>query len=289
MHRFVRIPLAWLDREESVVFQLGHIPAPSENKIPYLENWTRARAVVAARPPFVRTAITDPLPSFLEARGKQFCERADVKQAMQGLDWQLRMIDLSTVLAFQKQIMLEQIESRVATQTQEDLDGLFSLAFPDEKNEDLTAAMDYSAKSTTFTSLNPNLNIAFQGAADVVISQVAGQPPRAMKMFGFIVSIRPSFIQAVEYHGRLFIRDGYHRCVGLLQGGITRVPAILVQARTFQQLGCNGPGFLREEVLLGERPAFLKDLLDDTVAATVQQVVTRKVVRIRAEEFTLQL
>lgn len=289
MFRSVRIPLAWLDREESVIFQLGHIPAPDEDKGPYLENWARAKAVAAMRPPFIRTAVTDALPSSLEARGKVFCERADVKQAMHGLDWQLRMIDLSSVLAFQKQIMMEEVELRVAGNTQEDLDGLFSLAFPDEKNEDLSAAMDYSAKSTTFTSLNPNLNVAFQGAADVVISQSPGQPPRAMKMFGFIVSVRPSFIQAVEYHGRLFIRDGYHRCVGLVQKGIVHVPAILVQARTFQQLGCNGPGFLREEVLLGERPAFLRDFLDDTVSATVQQVVTRKVVRIRADEFTLQL
>src|SRR5271157_2096951 len=289
MFRSVRIPLAWLDREESVVFQLGHIPAPDEDKAPHLENWARARAIVAMRPPFARTAVTDPPPPSLEARGKQFGERPDVKQAMHGLDWQLRMIDLSSVLAFQKQIMMEEIDLRVAGNSQEDLDGLFSLAFPDEKNGDLSAAMDYSARSTTFTSMNPNLNVDFQGAADVVISQLPGQPPRAMKMFGFIVSVRPSFIQAVEYHGRLFIRDGYHRCVGLIQKGIVQVPAILVQARSFQQLGCNGPGFLREEVLLGERPAFLRDFLDDTVSATVQQVVTRKVIRIRADEFTLQL
>jgi hypothetical protein len=289
MFRSVRVPLAWLDREESVVFQLGHIPGPNEDKAPCIEKWARAKAAVALRPQFTNTAVIEPLPASLEARGQKFIERPDLKQAMQGLEWHLRMVDLSTVLAFQKQIMMEQIEARVEGMTAEDLDGLFSLAFPDEKNEDLTASMDYAARSTTFTSLNPNLNVAFQGAADVAIPQVAGQPPKAMKMFGFIISIRPSFIQAVEYHGRVFIRDGYHRCLGLLRKGITRVPAIMVHARTFQQLGCNGPGFLREEILLSERPPFLRDLLDDSVSTSVQQVVTRKVVRIRADEFTLEL
>ncbi|HMF79721.1 MAG TPA: hypothetical protein VK604_28930 [Bryobacteraceae bacterium] len=75
MFRSVRVPLAWLDREESVVFQLGHIPGPAEDKTPYLQNWARAKAVVAMRPPFTNTADTEPLPACLEAREQQFCER----------------------------------------------------------------------------------------------------------------------------------------------------------------------------------------------------------------------
>ena len=48
--------------------------------------------------------------------------------------------------------------------------------------------------------------------------------------FGFIVSAQPSRLEIVVVDGIPVLRDGYHRAVGLLECGITVVPALLAPA-----------------------------------------------------------
>jgi len=49
------------------------------------------------------------------------------------------------------------------------------------------------------------------------------------------------------------------------------------------------PGFLPYEILFGERPPMLTDFLDDAVSVSTNQKATRKVVRITAEEFLVEV
>jgi hypothetical protein len=289
MPNAVRTPLAWLKPDEAVAYLLGGTAEAQQDTTPFLAKWGKARSALDARPPHAATSLTQALPPELVEMGAQFRERPEVKLMFQGYEWDLRMIDLSTVLAFQKQILTEEIDGRVANNTADDLVGLFRVGLPEEKNESLLTAVDQSSRAFTITSLNPNLSIMSMASAELPSSQVPGGTAKQTKVYGFVITVKPSFLTAVEYRGRLYIRDGYHRSYGLIKKGIHQVPAIVVQAKNFKQMGANGPAFLPEEVIFGERPLMLRDYLDDEVSATVQYRVPRKVIRVRAEEYVLPL
>jgi hypothetical protein len=89
------------------------------------------------------------------------------------------------------------------------------------------------------------------------------------------------------YQGRSFLRDGYHRAVGLLRAGISQVPAIVFDAPSFQYISPT-PALFDHEVAFSDRAPELADFWDDSVSADSLQPAVRKVVHIRAEEFVVQ-
>ncbi len=127
------------------------------------------------------------------------------------------------------------------------------------------------------------------GASEIDVAIAPGQPAARQNFIGFTMNFGSPFVQIAEYNGRWFVRDGYHRCFGLLRRGVTRVPCVFVRPRSFPELGAAAPSFFPYEVLFGERPPFLRDFLDDSVAVTARQAAQRKVVRIRAEEFIVAI
>jgi hypothetical protein len=64
---------------------------------------------------------------------------------------------------------------------------------------------------------------------------------------------------------------------------------VFVRARSFDELGANQPVFIKPEVLFGDRLPFMKDFLDVGVSATAQQKDIRKILRVSAQEFSIQL
>jgi hypothetical protein len=116
------------------------------------------------------------------------------------------------------------------------------------------------------------------------LANINGQP-----FYGFSIGFGFPFVQVVEYQGRWFIRDGYHRSFGLLKRGADRIPCLLIRARDAQQFGGTAPDHIRGEILFGVRPPFLKDFLDDEVSASATRPLTGKVIRIAASEFNIHL
>src|SRR5437899_9406713 len=68
-------------------------------------------------------------------------------------------------------------------------------------------------------------------------------------VFGFIVKHYPSFVQVVDYNGRRFLRDGYHRCYGLLAKGSTTIPCVSIQSNTLKQTGPDQVGFFTKNAI----------------------------------------
>jgi hypothetical protein len=133
------------------------------------------------------------------------------------------------------------------------------------------------------------LRVSGHAATELNVAAAPNQPTVPFKFCGFLINHGVSLLQVVEYSGRWFIRDGYHRAYGLLRKGITRIPCIFIRAANFQQTGADQPAFIRYETLFGLRPPFLRDFLLNEVSATVQQRAVRKVVRVAAEEFVVEV
>jgi hypothetical protein len=80
--------------------------------------------------------------------------------------------------------------------------------------------------------------------------------------------------------------DGYHRSFGLLNRGISRVPAIFRHAENFEDLGVPH-GMLPQAQWLGTRPPRLDDYLVDEVAETVNVPAAQRLIVVQALESTL--
>jgi len=69
-----------------------------------------------------------------------------------------------------------------------------------------------------------------------------------------------------------------------LQAGVHRVPAVVIFARTIEELGATESWFFAEDQLFSDRPPRVMDFLEDDLVLRYQRTALRKVIRIRVEE-----
>ncbi len=194
------------------------------------------------------------------------------------------MVDLRKTLSFQKVISVEGLDERLANVSN---DSLVDLCLPRQQAmPPLGAFTDADGKGFTVSSVNPNLRIAAGQLSDALVSPSPGLPPVKMQAITLLVFMGMSYLQVVQYRGRSFIRDGYHRAAGLLRRGVFVVPCIFIEAQSFEQIGTSAGSFTYE-TLFGERPPKLSDFWDDEVGGSIEQIAVKKVVRVRGEEFVV--
>lgn len=287
MRRPVQVLLAWLDRMEAISALLGfRLPAEGEDVSVHATTYEAQRAALLARPAFVPAPLAiDPLPASIAERGEATLRT--LRPAIETRDVATRLsagiVDLSRLLSFQKAVNLEHITQRVAAAAPDDWDALAELCLPAAApDEELSGTFDRDGHGVTITSLNPNLRVS-------PVRTVTAPDGTASRVIGFTLMFGTPHVHVVEYSGRWFLKDGYHRCYGLLARGITRVPAIVERARSFADVHGGGATLISQEYLLGAHPPVLGDFHDPALSATVSQQVLRKVVRIRAEEFVVNV
>lgn len=277
--RDTRLLLAWMERNEAVTQLLGHFPQAGEDVSAEIQRWQLATTHLSKRPEYNAPFPTlSPLPPELVSRGEAFLARQDVKQSFLGWDYTVGVADLRKVLSFQKTVTVE-TPDRAAGLDLSDPSVLFSLCLPDPSVAALAGTADLDQKGISFLSGNPNLRV--MGGTSTVLN---GFP-----FYGFTVGYGLPFLQVVEYEGRWFIRDGYHRCYALLRRGVTEIPCLFVRAANILQFGGVAPQFFIWDTIFGSRPPYLTDFLNDDVTATVRRQASGKVIRIVAQEFTVQL
>lgn len=289
--RQIRFLLAWMSREEAIATFLGRAALATDDVTDYVARWDGARQALSDREEFNLAApILEELPPDLTDRANAFRQRPDVLSAFQGLDWTVGIANLNNVLGFQKTIAVDHAIDRVAVIEDNDFPSLFSISLPDPAPPmNLDFAADPDQKALTFSSPNPNLRLGGHMIQQVEVPAAPGQNAQTFSVAGFIIHHDAPFVQIAEFNGRWFVRDGYHRCFGFLSRGIRRIPCIFVRARSFEELGANKPVFVSPELLFGPKPPFLTDFLDDLLSAPTQHRDIRKILRVSAQEFMIQL
>jgi len=185
-------------------------------------------------------------------------------------------------------VTLERINERLGNIQGEQWDELFSLCLPNiPPLEELRFASQIEERAFTISTTNPNLRILTPMQGVVALAPDPNTPARNFPHVGFAIDFGTPFVQIVEFQQRWYVRDGYHRCYGLMQRGIYRIPCVFVRARNFAETGANRPGFIAQEALLGPHPPLLSDFLDDTFSINTQQPSMVKVVRVVAQEFAV--
>jgi hypothetical protein len=168
---------------------------------------------------------------------------------------------------------------------------LFELCLPEHQPLPPTGAIiDLDGKGMTVSALNPNLRIIGNHVSEAQVNIAPGAPSMKAMALTLLVNMGNSYLQVVRYNDRYFVRDGYHRAVGLLRENIDVAPCIVIEARNFDQDVVLGQPhtFLPYEVLYGSHPPRLTDFWDEAASRAVTRLATRKVIRIRGDEFLVQ-
>jgi len=193
--------------------------------------------------------------------------------AMRAEGWDIAMVDLDRVVAFQPNVFTDTATERVAGLDRDDLRSIAELTLPINDTAPVSVQYDELKQAYTITSRNPNLR---------VVGTVGGPQPDGTLGFGFKIAVAAPFIQVARFQGRLVLRDGYHRCFGLLSRGITRVPAYIRDFDTTENLA--PAGMLPQSTWLGDRPPLLRDYHDDRVAESVRLPAQHRMIVIHALE-----
>ncbi len=197
--------------------------------------------------------------------------RVNVNRDCRGLDWKLAVIDLSKLLAFQRRVSVE-CDSGLLLQDSENWEQLISFAFP-ERKADFAFSINTGHSEAVIRSTNPDLKLVIDpplpaGTLSLALSIDLGSP----------------FIEAAHYNGRWFLRDGYHRAHSLLKIGIHRVPAVVIWAKTIEELGTVYPWFFDQTVLFSDHPPRLIDFHDRELAIHYRRPMREKIIRVSVEE-----
>jgi hypothetical protein len=282
--RSARVLLGWLPPKDAVNQLLGRNPMPQEDLAAVHRLIASTRSAVLSRP---ATVIGDPVGAGDRSLLDQVASRPEVHAAFADVPWRIEWVDLTRVLSVQKMITTDGLELRVAEATT-DPAALVELCLPAAQPvPPLGAFGDPDSHGFALSSLNPNLRVVGSNVSEALVSASPQLPPQKVQAFTFFVSMGASYVQVAQYQGRSFLRDGYHRAAGLLRAGIKRVPAVVMDAPSFQFI-TSAPGLFDHEVAFSDRAPRLADFWDDSVSADALQPAVRKVVRIRAEEFVVQ-
>lgn len=230
----------------------------------------RTEEVLASRPAWdARSAIVHEIPAHLQEMLGLIAGRDDLQAEFQGLVWELGVVDLRLLVSFQRRLVLrdEFVESQdVAWSSRIDL------AFPPHRSSYFAHMLSHNG--LTLISENPDLTLRLHTKPDKELP------------FGLTIHHGSPFMEVGVYRGRWFLRDGYHRAYRLLRSGIVEMPAVIVHARTLEELGANQPWFFPEQVLFQNRPPLATDFQCDELLVRWRRPVRRKVIRIAiTEEF----
>lgn len=282
--RSTRVLLGWLPPKDAVGQLLCRNPTPQDDLTSVNQMIVAARSAVALRP---ATTIGDPVVTGDRGLLDRIAKRPEVRASFADVPWRIEWVDLTRVLSVQKMITTDGLGLRVA-EAAGDPAALAELCLPTTQPlPPLGAFGDQDGHGFALSSLNPNLRVVGSNIAEALVSPSPEVPPQKVQAFTFFVSLGASYVQVARYHGRSFLRDGYHRAAGLLRAGVTRIPAVVIDAPSFQFVA-PAPGLFDHEVAFSDRAPRLADFWDDSVSADALQPEVRKVVRLRAEEFAVQ-
>jgi hypothetical protein len=202
-------------------------------------------------------------------------QRPELRQEYEGLDWTLGIVDLRRVLAFQRRLVFDSKFKLLQLPTQNNWTDLLVFSFGAARSTKYRLVHhgnDERCSKFSFQSSNPDLQLRL----------IEGTQPLDHSPFSLYGG--SPFFEVAEFHGRWFLRDGYHRAYRLLEAGIYHIPAVVINARTMEEVGATQSCFFAEEQLFSSRPPRVVDFLDDHLVLHYQRRKFKKVIRISIEE-----
>jgi hypothetical protein len=276
IRRPARALIGWMRPGDAHWFLQSSVSGPTAE--PLIQTAQRARQAVATRPAGIdQDQLIASAPTEL-ADHIRALHASPASGPLRAEGWYVELVDLTRVCAFQPVVYSDQARERVEQIDENSLASIAAVTLPLTQSDPLPIQYDHIRQTWIIISANPNLRI---------IGNVGPIPVSAGgTALGFGVVAWPSFMQVGRYRGRHYLRDGYHRALGLLSRGITLVPAFVRDITAFEELVSDPRMMLPQDSYRGLRPPILPDYLDDEVSAAIMAPATRKMIIIQALELT---
>lgn len=275
MQRPARVLLGWMTEEQALHFLSGQ-RRDVELNADQREHFRCAQAAVAARKAGIDQsgAVMEP-PAELSAYISAL-QQAPAAKVFFDQGWRVAVIDLEKICSLQTHVFIDHAEERTSGARADNIESLARVSLPLPTEVQLPAQYDQHRQAWMISSPNPNLRI---------VGNWAGAVQPGLMGFGFAVTVLPSFLQVARVQKRYVLRDGYHRAVGFLKQGISKVPTLVRDYAEFEDLGLP-PGLFPPAVYLGERPPRLVDFLSDDVSAEVSLPASQRMIVVHGLELT---
>jgi hypothetical protein len=228
-----------------------------------------ARALLSAR---MAPGCANPVCEEQTRRHRQTLDRhlcrTDLQTEMRGLKWSLGIVDLRPLLAFQRRLSFPAGAPQLSAPAAEDWEALCQFSFAPPHPVACAMLHDRHRRTITLTSANPNLHLRVGSDPSALLAAHPGSP----------------FFEVAHYRGRWFLRDGYHRAYTLLRAGVFLLPAVIIHARTLEEVGAVHPWFFSEAILFSQHPPLVSDFLDPRLTLEYSRPATLTTLRITMEE-----
>lgn len=239
---------------------------------PYLQERTtlsNAGAVIAQRSRFDQSnVVLAQETELLHGAFDPYKKRSDLLSEMSGLSWSLGVVDLRSLVAFQRRLVFPARTDQPSMPIAGDWPALLALSFGSPKSTECEITHDRLSQTVVLRSDNPDLHFRITNDPASPLSVHGGGP----------------FFEVACFRDRWFLRDGYHRAYSLLKDQVFEVPAVIVQASTIEELGANQSWFFPEEVLFSSAPPRVIDFLNDDLVFEYERAALIKTLRITIEE-----
>jgi hypothetical protein len=204
-----------------------------------------------------------------------YTKQTDLQKEYEQLDWEMGVVDLRCLLAFQRRLVFDSQMKLPPIPKEDDWASLFSLSFGSARNTGCSLTVNENAGShSEFILQSSNPDLQLRPLQDVDSSNIL-----PLSLYG-----GSPFFEVAEFRGRWFLRDGYHRAYRLLLAGIHCVPAVVIRARTMDEVGATQPWFFSEKELFSTHPPRVTDFLDGSLVLRYQRPRLVKTIRICIEE-----
>ncbi len=220
------------------------------------------------------SALSNIESSQIEELFSTYAQRKDLQEEYAGLDWTLSVVDLNQLLAFQRRLVFDPEVEQTQIPRQDDWAALFSFSLGSKRTTKYTLNIRSGSENYSdfiMKSNNPDLQVRLSDAT-------------YRDLFPFSLYGGSPFLEVAEFRERWFLRDGYHRTYRLLMAGVHHVPAVVIHARTIDEVGAVQPWFFNEEELFSARPPYVTDFLRSDLVFRYGRQRFIKSIRVRIEE-----
>lgn len=271
---------------------LGFISAQARDeqaldKRQLIEAWGQANDRVAelevAEAGAADNAAIRSLPESLQRLAEKALTSAVLRAAFSSVPTTIGLVDLSTLVVFQKFINLRYVaELRDVLGTDLSPSAVFQLAVPTE-----TVAPPPNigrANQNTWVASSASTDLRFLGPAFLSPDQAPGYPPTgyAAGVLALGVGFGSNVLNAISIGNRLVLHNGSHRAYALYEAGVREVPCVIQTVRRAEELTVIANADIVAAVqrnLTSARPPILRDYFDDRLRTIVP--VPRKFRQVR--------
>ncbi len=207
----------------------------------------------------------------------------DLQHAFHGLDWSLGVVDLRRLLAFQRRLLLDPNGPPfppIHPPQEGNWNALLALAAGQPRGTGHTTTVRRQGVCSENASMQTDI-VLRTGNPDVcvLVDSTSGGESLSLSLYG-----GSPFFEVAEFRNRWFLRDGYHRAFHLLRAGVSTMIAVVIHARSMEEVGATKSQFFPEDVLFSTHPPRITDFLRDELTITYSRRKRYKTIHIRIEE-----